>query len=103
MKRLVSLAALTTAAALAMATMGMMKTFETTYNIKSTSDLGKAKCQSCHTGKMGGKLTKYGADLAKAAGGAKKLTADIFKKIEGLDSDGDGVKNGDELKAGKLP
>jgi hypothetical protein len=33
----------------------------------------------------------------------KKLTADIFKKVEDLDSDKDGVKNLAEIKADKNP
>lgn len=103
MKRFSTFMIVTGLATMAMAHMAWMKPFEQTYNIKSTSELGKAKCAACHTGKMGGKLNKYGEDLKKAAGGEKKLTADILKKVEGLDSDGDGKKNIDELKAGTLP
>jgi len=52
-------------------------------------------CLLCHQGGAGGKLNDYGRDFFKAGAGLKGLTA-----IEGRDSDGDGVKNLDEIRAG---
>jgi hypothetical protein len=65
--------------------------------------LKKAGCAVCHIG-HGPKLNAYGEDIKKLTPkGSKKLTADILKKAESLDSDKDGVKNGAEIKAGSLP
>jgi len=63
------------------------------------------KCSSCHTAAMPKKDTAgvnaYGKDMEKALDKEKKVYD--FKKIEALDSDGDGVKNLDEIKAGTNP
>ena len=75
--------------------------FEKQYDVKPGSNLKKAKCAVCHT--KGKELNAYGKDLEKALDGAKKLTPEALAKVEGLDSDKDGVKNGDEIKKGTLP
>lgn len=51
------------------------------------------------------KLNLYGTDLQKAMTqeNTKVLTGSVLKKVEGLDSDKDGVKNGDEIKKDTLP
>ncbi len=106
MKRLMTAFGLAGLAAFAMAMASFTKDFENTYKFSKDSELGKAKCGACHGSKMGGKtLNAYGKDLQAAMQEAKtkKLTSDIYKKVDGLDSDKDGVKNGDELKAGHLP
>lgn len=79
--------------------------FNSTYKISKDSELGKAKCGACHAKMTGGALNPYGKDLDAAVkkSGGKKVTADVLKAVEGLDSDKDGVKNIDELKAGKNP
>ncbi|HSB35293.1 MAG TPA: thrombospondin type 3 repeat-containing protein [Thermoanaerobaculia bacterium] len=63
------------------------------------------KCSTCHTAAMPKKETAgvnaYGKDMEKAFDKEKKVYD--FKKIEALDSDGDGVKNLDEIKAGTNP
>lgn len=81
------------------------KTFTTTYKIEKTSKLGKAMCGTCHVGAKGGKLNPYGTDLMKAmtAAKTKKLSLEILKKVENLDSDGDGMKNLDEIKKDRFP
>ena len=69
----------------------------------------KANCATCHVKKMAKKgdaeLNVFGKDMvAKAVVDpkAEKKTFN-FEKIESLDSDGDGVKNIDEIKAGTNP
>jgi len=64
------------------------------------------KCTTCHTTAMPKKespdVNAYGKDLFDKAYDKATKTYD-FKKVEGLDSDGDGVKNLDEIKAGTNP
>ncbi|HCE00757.1 MAG TPA: hypothetical protein DER07_06910 [Armatimonadetes bacterium] len=101
MKRTLIGLSLSAVACVAMATPAFLGVFLSNYKVKGTSDLGKAKCAICHT--KGKQLDAYGEDLKKALGGAKKLTPEILAKVESLDSDKDGVKNGDEIKKGTLP
>jgi len=68
------------------------------------------KCSTCHMKALPKKdgdheLNPYGKDvLAKAAVDPKAAKKEFkFEKIEALDSDGDGVKNIDEIKAGTNP
>jgi methylmalonyl-CoA mutase cobalamin-binding domain/chain len=65
--------------------------------------LSKAACSVCHVGVKGGKLNPYGTDMKEALAGSKKLTPEVLKKIEAKDSDGDGMKNIDEIKADRNP
>jgi len=67
------------------------------------------KCTTCHVKPLQTKedhaSNAYGKDLAEKAvvdPKANPKTYD-FSKIEALDSDGDGVKNIDEIKAGTNP
>jgi|KBSSwiStaDraftv2_1062776.scaffolds.fasta_scaffold00033_25 hypothetical protein len=67
------------------------------------------KCSTCHVKPLPKKddheSNAYGKDLAAKAvidPKAEKKTYD-FSKVEALDSDGDGVKNIDEIKAGTNP
>jgi len=67
------------------------------------------KCSTCHTMALPKKddhdLNPYGKDLlAKAVVDPKAAKKELdFTKVEALDSDGDGVKNIDEIKAGTNP
>ncbi len=81
------------------------KVFHDKYDIKPTSNIGKADCAACHVKKKGGALNPYGKDIAAAmkAAGSKKLTPAILSKVEGLDSDKDGKSNIAEIKADSLP
>ncbi|MEJ5252537.1 MAG: hypothetical protein WHX60_11690 [Armatimonadota bacterium] len=81
----------------------MQVVFNKTYPASKDSDLAKVKCNVCHV--KGKELNVYGKDLQKALQEkkTKDLTAEILKSIEKLDSDKDGVSNGDEIKAGALP
>lgn len=106
MKKLtITVAGLATLAISAIALGGFMTTFDKTYAIEKDSVLGKTKCMVCHTDKAGKKLNLYGVDLQKAmkAAGTKKLTAAILKAVEQKDSNANGKKNIDEIKADLLP
>ncbi|MGA7991596.1 MAG: thrombospondin type 3 repeat-containing protein [Thermoanaerobaculia bacterium] len=82
----------------AMATMELQKEF-----LKKYPD-SKMKCGSCHTKAMPKKgeadLNKFGADMGKVKGKDGKYD---FAALDKMDSDGDGVSNGDELKKGTNP
>jgi hypothetical protein len=95
---------LTGLATVALALPPFIKDFESVYKVAKGSALNKADCAVCHIGKSS-KLNAYGQDLKKTMAEAKtkKLTADVLKKAEELDSDKDGVKNIDEIKADTLP
>jgi hypothetical protein len=106
MKKLTFITAgLATLAISAIALGGFMTTFDKTYGVEKDSVLGKSKCLVCHTDKAGKKLNLYGTDLQKAmkSAGTKKLTAAILKAVEQMDSNGNGRKNIDEIKADSLP
>jgi hypothetical protein len=95
----VSLAsAITLVAGTALATMDIQKEF-----LKKYPD-SKMKCGSCHTKAMPKKddagVNKFGADINKVKGKDGKYD---FAALEKMDSDGDGVSNGDELKKGTNP
>ena len=103
MKRIISTTAILGLAVCVFALGSMVKVVQDTYKYPATSIAGTAKCMLCHAGKMGGKLNGYGTDLKTALKGSKTLTAAVLHSVDAKDSDGDGVKNGDELKAGKNP
>jgi hypothetical protein len=98
--------ALTVAACAVMAMPTFTPIVSTLYKPKKDGVIAKATCALCHTSKTSFKtLNPYGADVKKAldAAKSKKLTPDVLKSLEALDSDKDGVKNGDELKKDTLP
>jgi hypothetical protein len=104
MKRLIAAVLIVLLVVGAAALVEYTKTFTTYYKLPKAGSLAKQKCAVCHVG-MKAKLNPYGLELEKAmkAGKADKLTAGILKKVEMLDSDKDGVKNVDEIKAGTSP
>lgn len=55
----------------------------------------KNNCKVCHTMASGGPLNEFGGDYLA---NSKNIDA-----VRGMDSDGDGYPNGDELEAGSLP
>ncbi|MCS6776107.1 MAG: hypothetical protein RMJ43_02195 [Chloroherpetonaceae bacterium] len=91
---------LLSATALALPPMGQV--FTTHYKVGAKSALKKADCGVCHIGRQP-KLNPYGEDLKAALNGAKELTADALKQVESKDSDKDGFKNLDEIKADTNP
>jgi hypothetical protein len=82
----------------ALATMDLQKEFLAKYPDS------KMKCSTCHTKAMPKKgdadVNKFGADMNKVKGKDGKYD---FAALEKMDSDGDGVSNGDELKKGTNP
>ena len=62
----------------------------------------KISCATCHVSASNLKLNPYGAQLKKVRVRGK-VTAASLKKVEKLDADKDGKKNGAELKAGTNP
>ena len=105
MKRFLAFSTLAACFVFAFATVAHQKTFAEYYKVSKESNLGKAKCTVCHVSMKGGKLNSYGKDLQKLvkASGGKKLTTDMLKAVEKLDSNKNGVKNGDEIKKDLLP
>jgi len=103
--RIGMIAGMTALAATALALPSMMKEFDADYKLAKNSALKKAECLICHVEKKKAKLNPYGEALKKAMGEAKskKLSAEILKNVESLDSDGDGATNGEEIKAETLP
>ena len=93
-----------TMAAAAIAYPTLIKDFEAFYKIDDKNALKKETCNVCHVGKSP-KFNPYGQDMKKVFGElkVKKMTVDVAKKLDELDSDKDGVKNGEEVKAGTLP
>ena len=91
--------------ATAMSLGAFTKTFAEKYDVKKGSKLATAACSVCHVKATGGKLNAYGKDISAAmkAESSKKMTAAILAKVEGLDSDKDGKKNGEEIKADSNP
>ncbi len=87
----------------ALATPKYLVTFLKAYPAPKDSALAKAKCAVCHV--KGKELNVYGKDVDKVMKEkkTKDLAAEILKSVENLDSDKDGVSNGEELKAGTLP
>lgn len=99
--RLIASAALTVAGCAALALPTFKPVLTDTYKTAKGTKLDA--CTTCHM--AGVKLNPYGTDLKKVldAAKSKKLTADVLKKVEALDSDKDGVKNLDEIKKGTNP
>jgi hypothetical protein len=90
----------------AMALPGFVKDFGSTYGIKKGGTLDKAKCAVCHVGMNPKKLNPYGEDLKKTLAEEKAgtlLKGSVLKKVEGLDSDKDGKKNIEEIRADTNP
>lgn len=89
-----------------LANLDNQKAFVTKYPDAKAS-LGK--CSTCHVKSLPKKedheMNAYGKDVQTKAVVDPKAEKKIYKfeKIESLDSDGDGVKNVDEIKAGTNP
>jgi hypothetical protein len=103
MKRLLTTGVILGFAVAAFSLGSFLKVAQDTYKFPANSAAASAKCTLCHTSKMGGKLNAFGTDLKSALKGSKTMTPAVLRSVEGLDSNKNGVKNGDELKAGKLP
>ena len=89
----------------ALAMPGYWKSFRSYYNIKKGSNLSKEECGICHIRKGEREWNGYGRDIKKLLDrqGTTRITPEIFRAVESLDSDGDGYSNIDEIKADTLP
>jgi hypothetical protein len=87
-----------------LATMDNLKAFNEKYP-DAKAKLGK--CTTCHMKPLPKKgdseLNPYGKDVKTTLDPKDPKKAPDFAKIEQKDSDGDGVKNVDEIKAGTNP
>ena len=90
-------------AGLASATPEYWETFQSTYSVKVDSVFEKAECSTCHA--QIPSHNAYGRAVNSALQSAKTeiLTAVLLEGAEGVDSDGDGWRNGDEIRRGTLP
>lgn len=102
MKRTIAILAITSITVTAMSTAPFLGAFKAKYNPKAGGVVASAGCKVCHATAKGGKLNAYGMDVKAAAKGGK-VTAAVLAAVEGKDSNKDGVKNGDAIKADKLP
>lgn len=82
-----------------------LKVFNSVYNPSPSSPLGEAKCGICHVSSGPPRRNPYGKDLKTALNQSRdgQFTAEILKQVEGLDSDGDGYTNIEEISQGFLP
>ena len=105
MKRLIGICSTLAIVSMAISFGLFTKPFAAQYKVAKGSNLDKAACGVCHTTAKGGKLNGYGSDLAATmkAKSSKKLTPEIMAMVESKDSDGDGVKNIDEIKKDNNP
>jgi len=105
MNKLIAIGSTLGIAAFALSLSMFLKPFDTTYKVAKGSNLDKAACTVCHSSPKGGKLNGYGTDLKAVlkAENTKKITPAILAKVESKDSDGDGVKNIDEIKKDQNP
>ncbi len=104
MKRLLITSGILGLSVAAFALGSFVKVAQDTYKFPAGSAAANAKCQLCHTSKMGGsKLNAYGIDVKAALKGSKTITPAILHSIDGKKSGGKGQTNGELLKAGQLP
>lgn len=103
MKICLAVFALITVSASAHARPEFWDDFKKFYEIKDDSTIGKAKCQTCHSRPP--QRNPFGRTVRTAYRNAKpgQKMPDVFKAVEQEDSDKDGIKNVDEIKAGFLP
>jgi hypothetical protein len=103
--RIIATAFAVTAASSAFAVPALPGKFSQFYNDKGidVSALAGQSCRLCHAGIFpnGGNLNSFAADLRDNTD--VRARAVDFGAIEGLDSDGDGASNLDEITAGTLP
>jgi len=81
------------------------KEFSSKYSIQAGSNLGKAKCLTCHTNMKGKVLNSYGKqiDSILKPEGRKKVTGADLHAVEGKDASGTGQSNISRIHADKLP
>lgn len=105
MKRMLGLLGALGLAAVAAAFLTFEKPFYAHYGVKTGSKIDNMKCMPCHTKATGGKLNPYGLDMQAAlkAQNTKKLTPAVLNAIDKMDSDKDGMQNGEEIRKDRNP
>ncbi|MFY9232966.1 MAG: DUF2231 domain-containing protein [Fimbriimonadaceae bacterium] len=93
------------AATLAPAEAEFLDTLVTKYKFADGSLFGEKACAGCHISDSDFGFNLFGKQVKQkmAEGNDKTLTPAILASLEGLDADGDGKTNGEELRAGGLP
>lgn len=96
---------LSTIAASAMSTGEYLDAFLTHYKVSESSDLGKSSCGACHISDSDFSYNAYGRDMVKymTDNNKSELDAGVLEALGAMDSDGDGISNGDDIAGGSVP
>jgi uncharacterized membrane protein len=105
MKRALLPLSLTLCSAVSLASGEYMDTFLSHYGLNDVAEFGERSCGICHVSDSDFAFNPYGKDMRKAFTdtGATEVTEALLVSLEGLDSDGDGVSNGEEITAKTFP
>lgn len=103
--RLIVLAVVTLGVQVAHAEPEFLDVITKKYSISDTSKLGEKTCGICHISDEDYAFNPYGKQVAQylTEHNLKALDDNILVAVAGLDADGDGKTNDDELKAGTDP
>lgn len=95
----------TVAAGACLAKPPFLRIFLATYKVDPNSELGRARCLTCHMPPGPPVRNPFGKDVQAAlrATHARMISPELLRSIEQKDSDGDGFSNIAEIKAGTLP
>lgn len=105
MKRFCLATCLIATAPCAFATGEYMDAFLSHYKLKENTAFNDKSCGICHVSDADFEFNPYGAAVKKALSdsGASAVDGAVLASIESLDSDGDGVTNGEEVAAATFP
>ena len=105
MKRMLGLLGALGLAAVAAAFLTFEKPFYAHYGVKDGSKIDNMKCLPCHEKITGGKLNPYGLDMQAEMKkqSTKRLTPSVLNAIDKMDSDKDGMANGEEVRKDRNP
>lgn len=105
MKKLALITILAAASSQAWATGDYLEAFLKHYTVAEGSAVGTASCAVCHVSDSDYGFNPYGEGIVaqKEKLGATTVDAAVLTALEQEDSDKDGTKDGDEIKADTLP